>query len=85
MSSKTAFAFVPNLRAVQERLDAPERYEVGISAMATCPDGERRWVDLAQLDELSLARWMRSGNNGNKNPRAERLVLYLLGWRSDPV
>jgi hypothetical protein len=69
-----------DLRAVQARLDEHDRYRVGITTRAVCPDGMERLVDIAQLDELSLLRWMRKGG-GEKNPRAERVVLYALGWK----
>jgi hypothetical protein len=65
------------LTIMPSRMPARFRSITGIFVRAQTPDG--KWVnaDIAQLDEESLTKWLRS--RGGDNPWAESVVRILLG------
>jgi hypothetical protein len=59
-------------------IDVAEHNKTGILVRARMSDDTWGNADIAELDRISLMRWLRS--RGGTNLWAENTVLQLLGW-----
>jgi hypothetical protein len=59
-------------------IQVAEHNKTGVLVRARLPDDSWGNADIAELDRISLLRWLRS--RGGENLWAENTVMALMGW-----